>query len=782
MCSSKTISPANAYLDEPKAGRLNIEYSPANGSSCIENPPRFMWIPVVEDEALYVLKVSSDKSFPKKETDEYTGIPLNFLTPDKIYAPGEYFWCYAVWDAASKSPQTKWSQVRSFTIEADATEVPLVNRDNRYKKAATSHPRLWLNPDSLVSFRTSLAEDKDYCGWETFFEKSVKPWMDRPVMDEPKPYPDNIRVAPIWRQTYIDCQELLYAIRHLAVAGKIVKDDAMVAHAKAWLLASAEWDPEGSTSRAYTDEWAYRVVLAIAWGYDWLYDELTQDERDFVRKSLLDRTRQVAEHLIDSAKIHLFPYDSHAVRSVSSVVIPACITMWDEEPEAREWLDYSIEFLSTVYTPWGDGQGGWAEGPHYWMTGMAYLIDAANLLRSYMDIDLYQRPFFQNTGDFPVYTKAPDTRRATFGDDSTMGDTICLKAGYNVRQFAGVTGNPAYQWYYEEVKRNDPGTEMEFYNWGWWDLNFDDLIYQHDFDQVEGKAPTDDEKLRWFKGIGWAAIQHKMDDPDQHVHFVMKSSPYGSISHSHGDQNAFCMSAFGEDLAIQSGYYVAFSSDMHLNWRRQTRSKNAILINGKGQYADRDKSIAMRSTGSIETAEERKDHIYIKANATPAYQHFNPQVTNVEREVYFVQNNYFVIVDSIDADEPVEVDWLLHANGEYKLGENSFRYSGEKAGFYGQFVWSEGGKPTLSQETGFSGINPDEYKGLPVSTHLNAKFPKAKRHRIATLLVPYKLDEPKRIFSFLDDQGYDCDLYFTDSEERTFKIILQKLAKAHNYG
>ncbi|CAA6814310.1 MAG: Unknown protein, partial [uncultured Thiotrichaceae bacterium] len=42
--------PENNYLDEPKAGRLNIEYSPAAGASVIENPPRFMWLPVVEDE------------------------------------------------------------------------------------------------------------------------------------------------------------------------------------------------------------------------------------------------------------------------------------------------------------------------------------------------------------------------------------------------------------------------------------------------------------------------------------------------------------------------------------------------------------------------------------------------------------------------------------------------------------------------------------------------------------------------------------------------------------
>lgn len=775
--SSKSSS-HTAYLDQPKPGRLNIQYAPDETTEIVENPPRFTWLPVVENEARYVLRISKDERFSENVTLTYSNISLNFFTPDRTLDSGVYYWSYSVWNEIDKTQISEWSKTRTFSVADDLPSTPLIGRATRYDKCATSHPRLWLSPELITQFKSELKSNPDHCSWAAFFEKSVKPWLERPIMDEPAPYPNNVRVAPIWRQTYIDCQELIYAIRHLAIAGHILDDGDMLVQAKAWLLSAAQWDPEGSTSRSYTDEWAFRVAVALAWGYDWLHGQLTEDERTSVRKSLMARTKQVADHVIKHANIHLFPYDSHAVRSVSAVLIPACITMWDEEEEAREWLDYSIEFMQTVYSPWGDHNGGWAEGPHYWMTGMAYLVEAANLMRTYMDIDIYKRPFFQNTGDFPLYTKAPTTRRATFGDDSTMGDLVCLKVGYNLRQFAGVTGNTAYQWYHEEVKRNDQGTEMAFYNYGWWDLNFDELMYLHDFDEIDGTPPSDMAKLKWFKGIGWAAIQHRMDDPDQHIHFVTKSSPFGSISHSHGDQNAFCLSAYGEDLAIQSGYYVAFNSSMHKDWRRQTRSKNAILINGKGQYADNDKAKAMRSTGDIILAEEREDHIYIKGDATKAYQSLSPEITNVTRETYFVQNNYFIFVDTIDADEPVGVNWLLHTNNPMEIGDTSFRYTGERAGFYGQFLWSEAGTPKIEQMTGFPDVDPKDFEGLDVSIHLNATFPKSKRHRIATLFVPYKKDEPKRIFNFLDDQGYDCVLYFTDAEEKSFRLSIQKLAKA----
>ncbi|MCC1491793.1 DUF4962 domain-containing protein [Cognatishimia sp. F0-27] len=765
-------------LDEPKAGRLTIQYSPTAETEQTENPPRFMWIPVIDDDARYVLRLSADPKFPKGKTQVFEDLPLNFHTPDTVLEPGHYHWSYATWDHDKGAPSSDWSTTRSVTIPQGLAKTPLPSRKDRLEKVTTEHPRLWMTPDRLAAFKTAVKADPEHCTWSTFYEKSVLPWMERDIIREPEGYPNHQRTAPIWRKTYIDLQEVWYAIRHLAIGGKVTEDAAMTARAKEWLLEAASWDPMGVTSRAYTDEWAYRVCNALTWGYDWLHDDLSEDERETVRAALLERTRDIAEHAILNAKIHLFPYDSHAVRSVSSCIIPACIALLhdDETGQARDWLNYSIEFLYTVYSPWGDAEGGWAEGPHYWMTGISYLLDAANWLKSYTGLNIYERPFFQNTGDFPLYTKAPNTRRATFGDDSTMGDLTCIKIGMNLRQFGGVTGNGAYQWYCDENHRLNPGTEGDFYNWGWWDTRFDELAFRTDWPAVAATPP--ESGFRHFKGVGWVGIQHAMADPDEHIQFVFKSSSYGSISHSHGDQNAFCLAAFGEDQAIQSGHYVAFNSSMHRNWRRQTRSKNAILINGKGQYAEKDKAKALAANGRIVAAEQRDDHIYIHGDATPAYQSLSPEVTRAAREIYFVRNAYFVIIDKVDAETPVTVEWLLHANNPFELGKSSFRNTQQRSGFYGQVVWSEAGKPQITQETGFPGVDPADYEGLPVSTCLTAQYPAATRHRIATLLVPYRLDAPKRIFNFMDDQGYDADLYFTDPDEHTFKVVMKKLANS----
>jgi hypothetical protein len=103
---------------------------------------------------------------------------------------------------------------------------------------------------------------------------------------------------------------------------------------------------------------------------------------------------------------------------------------------------------------------------------------------------------------------------------------------------------------------------------------------------------------------------------------------------------------------------------------------------------------------------------------------------------------------------------------------------GRRAGFYGRFVRSEAGQPTLSQQTGFPGVDHRNMWVCPKAPALTATFPAARRHRIAKLLVPYPTAEPRRIFHFLDDQGYDCNLYFIDPVERSYKVIVQKLARA----
>ncbi|WNQ09900.1 DUF4962 domain-containing protein [Paenibacillus aurantius] len=764
-------------LYQPKTGKLTVAYSPDGKTRLLENPPRFTWMPARLEEERYGLQLSSSPEFGDGETETFGPLSCNFHTPDRALAPGRYYWRYALLKPGTDDPMdrdSEWGAVRSFEVPEGLPETPLPSRNTRYAHAVSGRPRLWLGDDRLAAFREKVKADPGGTGWDEFYEKSVLPWLEKPLIAEPSPYPNNRRVAALWRRMYMDCQEVLYAIRHMSVAGVVLEDGELLQQAKEWLLHAARWNPEGTTSRDYNDEAAFRIAGALAWGYDWLHDVLSEAERAEVRRSLFRRTEQVAFHVMERSKIHHVPYDSHAVRSLSSVLVPCCLALLEEEPEAREWLDYTIEYYSALYTPWGGEDGGWAEGPMYWTTGMAFVTEAMNLLRNYTGIDLYKRPFFRKTGDFPLYVFSPDTIRTSFCDMSNLGEPPSLKTGFNIRQFAGITGNPYYQWYYEQVKARDTEADGKFYNYGWWDFRFDEMMYRLDYPQVEAKPPSNLAPLKWFRDVGWVAMHSRMEDPSEHIMLLAKSSPYGSISHSHGDQNAFVLHAYGEPLAIESGYYGAFGSTLHTQWRRQTRSKNTLLIDGKGQYAGTDKRKNMEASGTILEAAYRGEYPYTRMDATPAYREEVPYLRRFEREIYFVRSSYFILVDHIDLDRPGRVDWLFHTLHPMKLGRQAFAVRGEKADMDVRFVYCSSGELQLSQSDTFEGVDPEELEGLGNHWHLKAVTREAAGHRIVTLLVPMKKSAPKYVSHFMDDQDHGVHLYFTEEGE-THKVEVPKV-------
>lgn len=751
-------------LPETRESVLSIKYHP-DGQMLMENPPRFTWVPSGSEDFQYRLQLSAFEDFPEGKTEELRQLPYNFCTLDHILEPGTYYWRYSLED----EKEYTFSRVRRFEISEEAVKTPLPSRKARYAHADSGHPRIWLNDSKIAEFQKELEQDRTYCGFETFYSRSVMDYKDRPFVKEPLPYPENKRVIPLWRQNYMDCQEALCHIRSLAVAGVLLKDRELIEQAKKSLMEMASWDSEGPTKRDYNDECAFRVAYGLAFGYDWLYGYLTEEERSQVSRQLFVRTKQVADHIIVRTRIHYSLYDSHAVRSLSSVIIPCCIALLGEYEEARLWLDYAIEYLSVIYTPWGGEDGGWAEGPGYWTTAMAFVMEAMNTVKSYTGIDLYQRPFFQKTGNFPLYCNPVDTYRASFCDQSNLGDYPGHKVAFNIRQLAGGTGSGNYQWFYEKVMEREPEISQEFYNKGWWDFYFDDMVYRYDCRDSVMKEPEETPLVSWFRDVGWVAVNKDLKNFEDHIFFLTKSSPYGSVSHSHGDQNTFVLFAYGEPLIIQSGYYIGFNSSMHRQWRRQTKSHNTILINGKGQYGDMDKVRQLKARGRVEAVEEGMDFVYIRENATDAYRDQIPDLKNYTREIYFVDQSYFVMADTVETENPSFIDWLLHSQVPFELAGEKFFIHRERAELEGRLVYCSSGIESISQRDVFEGVAEEELKGLDNQWHLDVKSGRALKQVMVTLLIPKKAGQEKAVNVIKDDQGMDIFYYF-DCDGKTFSL------------
>ncbi len=774
--NSSVVSESNRLepLDEAQPGFLMVRYAPAEGDVSYENPPRFSWVPDADADCQYAV-TAKPLDAPGGTTYVSVGIKHNFHSPSQPFAVGRWTWSYCKWDATNERPLSGQSRERTFSIAAEATVCPGMNRDVFFAAARKARPRLWLNDVEVDALRNELRDDPTHLGWQRFYDQSVQPFVAREPIVEPAPYPNHKRELALWRQMYIDCQEVLYGIRHQAIAGVVLDDSELRARAKTWLLAAAAFDPHGVTARSYNDEAAFRIVAALAWGYDWLHAELSESDRCVVRKALSTRLEEVAEHVIEHARIHLFPYDSHAVRAIGMVLVPCCIALLGEHPRAQEWLDFSIAYYDTLYSPWGGADGGWAEGPHYWTTALAYFNEAANLLKKYSGHDVRKRAFFRNTGYFPLYTKSPDSTRGCFCDDPTLGECPSLKVGYLLRDCAASVGNGWFQWYFDRVLADDVGTEGLYYNYGWWSLPFDDLCFRHDNAPVVAREPSDLPELRHFDYVGWVAVQRQMHNPSRHVQLVTKCSRYGSISHSHGDQGAFTFFAYGEDLAIQSGYYIGHNTTMHRNWRRQTRSKNAVLIDGRGQYAGDDKAKQIQANGRVVSATQRDDGVvHICLDPTAAYRQPVPELKSYQRDLYLLPGDQLLVIDQVELASDLSLDWLLHTLHKPALAKRSFRVLGERAGLLGEVVYCASGVPTLRASVGFDDVAAKEIENLAAHHHLALNTPPAKRQVLAVLLSPHRVGESNRLFHFIDDQGFATHLYFEDANGFSFSVTIDK--------
>ncbi len=742
-----------------------------------ETPVRFSWMPT-EDAAVYSIQVYTENGAIAYQFDD---ISINFFTPPVVMEPGTY--TYSVFSSG-----VEFVSRQRFAIAPDAVQTPLRERKNRYQ-AIGGHPRIWLQEKDVERLKQEK-DDRLHQEWNLFITHGVTEWLTRPVHKQPNFYKDNKRVISVWRKMYMDCQEALYAVQHCAVAYRVTGEEQYLEVAKKWLLAIAEWNTQGATARSYNDEAAFRITTALAWGYDWLYETLLPEERAQVKAALLVRGRELFRYVTQDIKIHIKLLDSHGVRSLSMTLIPAALALFGEEPEAEEWLNYTIEYFYTLFTPWGGEDGGWAEGCTYWQTGVTFFAQALCLIKKATGLDIFKRPFFQNTGDFPLYACGQDTRFMGFGDMSDLGEFPGLKAGYTMRILSAVSHSPNagfYAWYFAQAKARRINTDKLFYNYGWWNFYFDDLFFKMLFEEIPAKTPPNGVMMKHFRDIGWVCLHRNLADEKEHIAFLFKSSPYGAVSHSHGDQNAFVLHAFGQPLAIQSGYYVGFWSDMHIQWRRQTKSKNAVLIDGIGQFAEMQKNNVAEalngsgksqyhdligSNGKIEACEQLERYCYIRGDALNAYQKANPQVKCAKRHVLFVAESVFVIIDEISTAQKANVDWLLHGLAKFQLLDNECHLQQEDVNLK---VLFGGEQMKLSQTCIFDGVPEEETAEMPMQWHLKATTAQpAEVHTIVSLLYPYKTSQELPL-QFVGESGmrfsFDGTLYNLTREGEQYRLL-----------
>jgi hypothetical protein len=500
---------------------------------------------------------------------------------------------------------------------------------------------------------------------------------------DPSPSKRDSAKADKWRAVQDLCGRASGVAEAAALCWLVTGEEKYFAKAREILLATSTWhqgppgkpvdwksgDVVGATDIYYNDEGHFRLWRKLPLVYDQIRAKLSAADRATILAHFKIRGERSATWIekegdISKTQRNSITSDisSHPIRFMPMTGLTA-LALWDDLPESHAWWAYAYKFYRDQFSPWGGDDGGWAEGNAYWRGTFEHAAFQDALL-ALGDPLAYASPFWKNSPLFAIYNVQPYLH-TTFGDASNAGrfNLEPVIADY-MEHVARVQQNGVFLAYaalctdtrtrpvdkgLEDLARSYP-TAAEF------------LFRNFIASARPLPAPVALSTLppnRYFRDIGWVSLHSALGQPADDIQVTFKSSPYGSFSHSHADQNAFILNAYGESLAINSAYREFHNSPHHQGWTRQTISKNDLLIDGLGQKAQ-----SKLSTGKITRYEEQPRYTWTTGDATVAYQAGQKEkgrIQRVTRDLVFIDSRYVVLRDRVVLKTPGKLSWLLHA-------------------------------------------------------------------------------------------------------------------------
>lgn len=705
-----------------------VGYRPADGSTALLNPPSLIWLHEKAAER-YAVEWSRDKDFHQKQSAE--GFVWNTYTHHSPWEPGTYYWRYRF--AAKEGAWSDWSLVRSVVIPTEATAFAMPTREQQRARVPQAHPRLFLRPEDLPRLR-ELAT-----GQLARRFQPLRAEADRIIKAGPTPEPEHLGSArdkeneelvkywwPNREQTERACREA----ETLAFVYLMTQDRKYGEAARRWVLHLASWNPDGPTNFQLNCEAGKPMLFRPARAYDWAHDMFTDEDRAKIHAMT---SRRIGDAW-NSGEVgrgvgHLnSPYGSHANR-VWHKVGEAGIAFLGEIPEAETWLDYAVNKFHACYPVWADDDGGWHEGVSYWSGYMSKAVWWLQVARSALDIDGLKKPFFAKVGDYPLYIAPPGSPNSGFGDLAFRPPS---------------RGAGAFLEYHIRMKGQQPDGDHAGY-WRWWTEQWGmsgqegilGFLYAASLPPLpELRAPSDLPQSKVFLGIGVASLHTTLLDSRDDVHFLFKSSPFGTQSHGHNPHNTFQLNAFGESLLTTCVYRDLHGSKFHYQWAHSTIAHNGVLVDGEGQIKH-----TPAPHGRIVVSELNPEWDYIVGDATDAY---GGRLERYQRHVVFVKGTaadadsqpFIVLVDDLRAKQPATYQFLLHALRAFQVDESSGRLDVQqpRAGVEVQYL-----SPAPLQYRQWDGYTPPPSREFPNQWHVEASTrDKQQEQAVITVLMPYR--------------------------------------------
>ncbi len=462
---------------------------------------------------------------------------------------------------------------------------------------------------------------------------------------------------------------VLKRVYTLAGTYRLTHDKRFLERARSEMLQAAAlktWNPAHFLDVA-------EMTNALAIGYDWLYEDLSKEERQVIKEAIVRlglnegmKAYQNAEWWV-GAKNNWNPV-------CNGGMVAGALAIADEEPQLAnriiKCMRVSLPRAMVSFAP----DGGWAEGPGYWSYCTRYVAFLCADLETALgtDFEFTKADGLSRTGYFRIYCNGPIGKSFNFADA-----TEHTEKAWQTMWLSRTFGNPVFAGQELLIAQDGPDIfHLLFYAKG----------------DTSKTAVTENLPLQAiFTGINVAFLRSSWTDPK--AVFIGFKGGDNKVSHSHLDLGTFVLDArgcrwaqdFGPDDYNLPGY---FGKERYTYYRLRTEGHNCITI-------DRDNQVR-QAVAPITSFSADPKFAFAVADLSAAYSN---KLSHAVRGVALLDRRNILIQDELDAPNTVPICWHWHTKAVVNLS-------------------NDGSCATLEQQ----GANGKEHMQLRILSPSGAKF------------------------------------------------------------
>jgi hypothetical protein len=404
------------------------------------------------------------------------------------------------------------------------------------------------------------------------------------------------------------------------------------------------------------------MTMAMAIGYDWLYDQLTDPSKEIIREAIL---KKGLEPSFDS-NYNWFLKATHNWNQVCNAGVTfGALAIYNEHPEiAKEVIDRAMETIPLSmedYKP----DGAYPEGYGYWHYGTSFNVMFLSAIEKAWPekFDYNQHEAFLKTGNFLMNMVAPSGAAYNWGDCGTGGSL-----------------SPAMFWFAE--RNNEPS-----------------LLWQEkQFLKVNDYSKFTKERLLpaimiWGKSID----VDKIEEPNDYVYVAQGHMPLSMMRTSWSDPNAIYLGFKGGSASVNHGHMDIGSFIMEADGVRwaidlgmqnyESLESRGMSIFGRTQDAVRWTILRLNNyihnTLTVNNELQRVDGYakIDKHSADPAFSYaitdmstvYNGQLSKAVRGAGIVDQKYVIVRDELTVgSNAATVRWQMLTGAEVTItGKNT---------------------------------------------------------------------------------------------------------------